>query len=171
MMTKFSGDWHKIELTLNANTGRITVDGDIQNFKSQDCKFWKFCTNRCNNFHHFLKQFVPDSEELELSGSFYVGGLDYMDPNLGSSSATLSPYRISCQQKDNLLWNEVLLDIFVSLCFTTDVPANLWSASLRHGFVGCLKVRTHVLPNSIFLRKKHHSLSLYVKSWLHMNKP
>ena len=25
-----------------------------------------------------------DSEELELSGSFYVGGLDYMDPNLGS---------------------------------------------------------------------------------------
>ena len=24
-----------------------------------------------------------DSEELELGGSFYVGGLDYMDPNLG----------------------------------------------------------------------------------------
>jgi leucine-rich repeat transmembrane neuronal protein 1/2 len=73
------GEWHKIELTLNANTGRITIDGDIQNFKSQDY-----------------------SEELELSGSFYVGGLDYMDPNL-------------------------------------DVPAGLWSASLRHGFVGCLK--------------------------------
>ena len=54
MMTKFSGDWHKIELTLNANTGRITVDGDIQNFKSQDCKFWKFCTNRCNNLHQSL---------------------------------------------------------------------------------------------------------------------
>ena len=29
------------------------------------------------------KAHLLDSEELELGGSFYVGGLDYMDPNLG----------------------------------------------------------------------------------------
>ena len=46
----FSGEWHKIELTLNANTGRITIDGDIQNFKSQDCKFCKFCKRLFTNF-------------------------------------------------------------------------------------------------------------------------
>ena len=30
--------------------------------------------------------------------------------------------------------------------FGPDVPARLWSASLRHGFVGCLKVRPYYQP-------------------------
>ena len=43
-----------------------------------------------------------ESDELDLGGSFYVGGLDYMDPNLS-------------------------------------LPTSIWSASLKLGYVGCLK--------------------------------
>lgn len=45
---------------------------------------------------------VLESDSLDLSGPFYVGGVDYMDQSL-------------------------LL------------PPQVWSASLKHGFVGCLK--------------------------------
>ena len=47
-------------------------------------------------------EFILDSDALNLSGSFFVGGLDYMDPNL-------------------------------------NIPTSIWTATLKQGFVGCLK--------------------------------
>jgi len=73
------GEWHKVELQLNQNNGRITIDGDMELFTTQG-----------------------QSDELDLGGSFYIGGLDYMDPNLS-------------------------------------LPTSIWSASLKLGYVGCLK--------------------------------
>jgi len=74
-----NGEWHKVELQLNQNNGRITIDGDLELFTTQG-----------------------QTDILNLSGSFYVGGLDYMDPALV-------------------------------------IPPQIWSASLKYGFVGCLK--------------------------------
>ena len=51
------------------------------------------------NSHSFHRL---DSDSLDLSGSLFVGGVNYMDP-------ALSP------------------------------PPQIWSASLKRGFVGCLK--------------------------------
>ena len=64
-----------------------------------------------------------DSDELNLSGPFFVGGLDYMDPNLS-------------------------------------IPTSIWSATLKQGFVGCLKGN---LSHSLLLIK--YSLNVYNKNW------
>ena len=54
-------------------------------FKTSSHKIVSFwCFAKC--FLKFKYCLFLDSEELELSGSFYVGGLDYMDPNLGALS-------------------------------------------------------------------------------------
>ena len=56
-----------------------------------------------NSFYLWKKTvLILESDSLDLSGPFYVGGVDYMDQSL-------------------------LL------------PPQVWSASLKHGFVGCLK--------------------------------
>ena len=65
----------QIELTLSGNNGRITIDGNMDTFKTQDCKF----DGNLTRFNLFIS---TDSDDLELGGSFYVGGVDYMDPNL-----------------------------------------------------------------------------------------
>jgi len=61
------GEWHKVELRLNRNHGQITIDGDTEEFDTPG-----------------------EDDELDLGGSFYVGGLDHMEPNLKPPTAIWS---------------------------------------------------------------------------------
>ena len=47
---------------------------------------------------------------------------------------------------------------WIRKCFWADVPAGLWSASLRHGFVGCLKVGPPLSTVIIVIVIKYHLL-------------
>lgn len=77
--TLADAEWHKVELSLNRNHGKITIDGETEVFTTPG-----------------------QSDELDLSGPFYLGGLDYLEPGL-------------------------------------TYPPAIWSASLRKGYVGCMK--------------------------------
>ena len=68
-----------------------------------------------------------DSDALDLSGSFFVGGLDYMDPNLS-------------------------------------IPSSIWSATLKQGFVGCLKGNLSY-TFSLYITSKYQIFSMDILSW------
>ena len=71
----------QVDLQLNQNNGRITIDGDLELFTTQgrkrifDTYIWN---NQISNYY------LPhsDSDSLDLSGSLFVGGIDYLDPAL-----------------------------------------------------------------------------------------
>ena len=68
----------------------------ISIYKYQTLHYWRQLSVQAYSSHRL------DSDSLDLSGSLFVGGVDYLDP-------ALSP------------------------------PPQIWSTSLKRGFVGCLK--------------------------------
>ncbi len=54
-----NGDFHRVELTLHKRIGRITINGETKPFETPG-----------------------EANQLDLVGSLFVGGVDYMDPYL-----------------------------------------------------------------------------------------
>lgn len=104
------GDWHAVTVVRDGRSGSVKVDGNAIDFE------------------------VPGRDtKLELNGPLYIGGIDMSKDRISSEYDRKSDYFYpSNKERSGYQLKSTKYE-------SNWMPPVLWTATLRQGFVGCLR--------------------------------